>query len=148
MYMFPIYTVFHVRDEVKWSMVLGGGTISIFIVLSIALNVRPQTPEYCVQAAVAGIVLYLFSAIPTGYALYRFKLPRNYLRICCAGNKHLIDEQYMAEYIDSDVNTNSNDKDQSITHSDAKISLIAILEDSDGFELFARHLSREFAIVC
>eukprot|EP00486_Rosalina_sp_Unknown_P009925 CAMPEP_0201578170 /NCGR_PEP_ID=MMETSP0190_2-20130828/24932_1 /ASSEMBLY_ACC=CAM_ASM_000263 /TAXON_ID=37353 /ORGANISM="Rosalina sp." /LENGTH=314 /DNA_ID=CAMNT_0048011059 /DNA_START=948 /DNA_END=1892 /DNA_ORIENTATION=+ len=48
------------------------------------------------------------------------------------------------------MDTSSNDKDdQSTTQStqqSLKITLKTILEDPEGFELFARHLAREFAI--
>ena len=114
------------------------------------LNVRPTTPEYCVQATVSGITVFLLSAIPTGYVLYKFKLPRNYLWIICCDKQSQIHDEYMSEHIDLE-NNGKIDNDESQTDSkqiQTKVTLKTILEDPEGFELFARHLAREFAIVC
>lgn len=148
-YQLSNYTVFHIRDEIKWNIVVGVVAASLYIGLSLILNVRPQTTGYCIQATIGGINLFLFTAIPTGYALYKFNLPRNYLKVLCGGHKYEIHKEYMAEHID--LNTDTSDKDdQSTTQStqqSMKITLKTILEDPEGFELFARHLAREFAIV-
>ena len=123
---------------------------SLYLGLSLVLNVRPQTTEYCIQASIAGINLFSFTAIPLAYPLYKFNLPRNYLYILCGGHKYDIHKEYMAEHIDYNIDTSGDKDDQSATQStqqSTKITLRNILEDPEGFELFARHLAREFAIV-
>ena len=69
--------------------------VSVFIALSLVLNVGPQTAEYCIQASVSGIQLFLFTAIPIAYPLYKFKLPRNYLYIVCVGHKSDVHTEYI-----------------------------------------------------
>ena len=86
--------------------------------------------EYYFAILFSVFVIFLWNAIGFGYVLYQFKLPSNIIT-CYYFLKH---HRNTSNIISDLKSTNDNNNKR----------LINILSDETQFNLFARHLSREF----
>merc|ERR1711920_572430 len=106
-----------------------------FFIITLILSARPYTIKYISLAALGILIYFGFSLIIFYTVLKKFKFPTNPYHAKIYGN---------AQFMDRDQSEEISEKDKDVEMQ--TVALKDILESRHLFNLFARHLTREWCL--